>query len=78
MKAIKKPILVDVVRFDAETDLPPAVRVRFTEKRWTVWNQLHDSWIGVTPGDYLNVTTPGDIYPIDAAYFAEHYDLVPA
>ncbi len=39
-----------------------------------VWNELHRSEINLDDGDYVNVTTPGDFYPIKAAIVAESYE----
>jgi hypothetical protein len=41
-----------------------------------VWNELHKSWIGLSEGDYLNVSNPGDIYPISKAVFEATYEVV--
>jgi hypothetical protein len=83
MKAIKKANPINVVEV---TSLPAVqggldnvrIRARAGEfgHRFEVWNALHQSWIGVNVGDYLNVTDAGDVYPIDADYFAQNYEVV--
>lgn len=79
MKAIKRPIPIDVVKFppDAGDVIPVDVTLRSSEKgRWEVWNALHASWVGFSEGDYLNVTNEQDVYPIEAQVFAVTYDVV--
>jgi hypothetical protein len=81
MKAIKKPIPIEVALFlaDAHARVPIAEGVIIhtsDEGRHTVWNALHKSWIGVRDGDYLNITKVDDIYPIDKATFEATYDII--
>lgn len=81
MKAVKKPIPIEVVIFDPHTtDLPAYVQWRSNEQAFTyaVFNALHSSWIEVKPGDYLNVNdrTGHDIYPIDRATFERTYYVI--
>lgn len=45
-------------------------------KGFEVWNERHDSWIGLDPGDYLRVGDDRDVYPIDASTFEETYERV--
>jgi hypothetical protein len=40
-----------------------------------VWNALHGSRINLKPGDFVNVTNPQDIYPIDRDTFARTYEV---
>ncbi|HSH45179.1 MAG TPA: hypothetical protein VK966_04960 [Longimicrobiales bacterium] len=44
--------------------------------RFEAWNELHESWVGLRPGDFLRVDKPGDVYPIDRATFEATYELV--
>lgn len=75
MKFRKKAVDVDLVRFVGfGNPLPDTVELRQRNGRTEVYNELHQSWIGLEPGDYLNVSTPGDIYPIKAAIVAETYE----
>ena len=79
MKAIKKPIPIEVVVFDPLGPGHPGVKIGAgagTEYKPAVWNALHQSWIGLSPGDYLNVTNPKDIYPIAKAVFETTYEVV--
>lgn len=82
MKAVKRPILIEVWEFQPGSEAPLSVQIRTTVNgvgpRYQVLNNLHGSWIDVKPGDYLNVTdTSGrDIYPIDRKTFEQTYDLV--
>lgn len=79
MKAVKKPIAIDVTVFEASR-VPEGVKVKYDNSPeslgWHVFNELHGSWIGVKEGDFLNVTSLQDVYPIDASYFSMNYDVV--
>lgn len=80
MKAVKKPIPIEVVQFGprALTHLPSYVQWRHADSKYSVFNARHSSWIDVKIGDYLNVTdtTGRDIYPIDRETFDRTYDVV--
>lgn len=71
MKAVKRPIPIEVVQFTLAA--PPACVQARADGSHFVWNELHQSEINIKPGDYLNVTSPGDIYPIEEAVFASTY-----
>lgn len=80
MKAIKKPIPIEIVEFDPNSLSPDGVSISGNDEEpsaFAVFNKLHSSWIGLKPGDYLNVTDLGDVYPIDRATFERTYDVVP-
>jgi hypothetical protein len=77
MKYRRRAADCDLVCFQPGDPLPADVRVRFGgEDRYEVWNALHGSWIGLSPGDYLNVTTPGDHYPVKRAVVDAHYERI--
>jgi hypothetical protein len=81
MKAIKKPIPIEVVVFDPAAPLTLPIFVvwrRNDPLGYSVFNALHGSWIDVQIGDYLNVSdqTGRDIHPIDRATFERTYDVV--
>lgn len=78
MKAVKKAVVIEVVEFDPHDIVPVGAMLQVDpdDGSWRVFNELHTSWIGVKPGDYLNVTSLADVYPIDRAYFESHYDVV--
>lgn len=79
MKAVKKPIPIEVEEFQPEKlPWPPQVHAKPLKGCYEVFNDLHQSWITIQPGDYVNVTdkTGRDIYPIDRATFARTYDIV--
>lgn len=79
MKAIKRPIPITVVVFDptiaAANQWTGLLRPK-VGRGWEIWNERHASWIGVQPGDYLNVSDPGDVYPIAKGVFDATYDIV--
>lgn len=78
MKAVKKPIPIEVVEFDPD-DIPNGVQISGNDdppEAYGVFNQLHSSWIGIKRGDYLNVTDLTDVYPIDRATFERTYTVV--
>ncbi len=81
MKAIKKPIPIEVERFDSNLPMPrirerAKVQTRPGAGNYQVWNEKHFSWIGFEHGDYLNVTNVDDIYPIAKDVFEATYDVV--
>lgn len=75
MKAIKKPIPIEVLEFDP-AQIPTGVLTVERDGEWKVFNRLHGSWIGVKSGDYLNVGSMADVYPIDRDTFLRTYDPV--
>lgn len=76
MKAIKKPIPIEVVVF-GEVEPPPFVNCRpKIGGGWEVWNQPGQAWVLVKEGDYLNVSDANDIYPIPKGVFEASYDIV--
>ena len=78
MKFKKKAMECELVCFVGLGDpLPDGVEIRYTTDGGVeVWNALHGSWIKLELGDYLNVSTPGDIYPIKAHVVTESYEPV--
>lgn len=77
MKAVKKPIPIEVEEFQPDR-LPWPLRVHSDDAGYYVLNELHGSSIKIQPGDYVNVTdkTGRDIYPIDRATFERTYDVM--
>ena len=57
-------------------ELPLGVHLRDNGSVY-VWNELHHSEINLDDGDFVNVTMPGDFYPIKSAIVAESYELIP-
>lgn len=87
MLFVKKPVPQEIRRFELHDvgthrrgfrDLPDGVQIRFQGEgdagSFEVYNALHDSWIKLKVGDWLNVQDLEDVYPIEASYFAEHYE----
>lgn len=78
LTAVKKPIPITVVEFVAPTEAAPLqehVQQR-DDGTFFVFNAKHQSEINLAPGDYLNVTDAGDVYPIARDVFERTYDLV--
>lgn len=76
-----KPKVIEAVRFNGERPCDcEGVEMRSVvkdgERRWEVYNPLHDSWIQVKPGDYIRVDLEDDIYPIDGRYLKANYDRI--
>lgn len=57
----KKPVEASLVQFTG--NLIPGVKIRDNGSAF-VWNELHKSEINIERGDFVNITTPGDYYPI--------------
>ena len=82
MKAVKKPIPIEVVRFDGGTaSIPDGVSYSNNPLEfggWAIFNRARADWLPLKVGDYLNVTDLNDVYPISAEYFAAHYEVIEA
>jgi hypothetical protein len=73
IQARKKAGLIIVDQL-TEDNLP--INTSEVAGHYFVQNRLHNSQIGIKLGDYVRVDNPDDTYPIDAAYFAENYEVV--
>jgi len=82
MKYRSKPTVVDLIPFhpgEAATLVhahPGLVLVHHPDGSHAIFNELHQSEINLEDGDFINVTHPGDMYPIKAHIVAEKYDQV--
>ncbi len=82
MKFRTKPAECELIEYRPatwQTDMPGDVSIRTRPddlQRAAVWNELHQSAINLEPGDYVNVTNPGDYYPIKAHIVAAKYEPV--
>ena len=78
MKARKKAGVIEVHQYlqGAVQGWPPFVRWLEGEPT-AVWNEPQQSWVGVNHGDYIRIDNPEDVYPINAEYFAQNFELVP-
>lgn len=82
MKAIKKPVPIEVEEFiPSKQPWPQCVgKIDLTDHavEYYVYNKLHDSRIKIQSGDYINVTdiTGTDVYPIEAAVFRKTYTVI--
>lgn len=63
MKYQKKPIVVELVEFTRTGPENGYVRAR-SDGTFYVWNDLHKSEINIDYGDFINISSPGDYYPI--------------
>jgi hypothetical protein len=70
--------VIEAVPFDPRVMPPKGVRIHSAPEGYTVYNELHNSWIGVKEGDMLRIDlAPRDVYPIDKATFDQTYDSYP-
>lgn len=78
LQAVKTPIPIMVEKFDPSSEPWPLQVHERSSGEFQVFNRLHESWINLQPGDYVNVTdtTGQDIYPIDKATFDSTYTVV--
>lgn len=74
MKAIKKPIPIEVTELRAGESLP--LGVIWKDGFLYVRNKLHNSDIQTKFGDFINITNPDDIYPIEKDVFKNTYDVI--
>jgi len=78
MKAIKKPIPIEVILLE---DLLKQKREDIEIKRggpidYQIYNRKHQSWIGCELHDYINVTDINDTYPIAKDVFEATYQII--
>lgn len=64
------PKIITAEQFDPER---PADYISHAGDEYAVYNELHDSWIKLAPGDWVRVDKPGDRYPIDRETFEATY-----
>jgi hypothetical protein len=74
MKARSKPREIEVREFLLTEELPPGVE--FHVGGWVVFNKLHNSFIGIKPGDFVRVDNEDDRYPIDRKTFFKTYEII--
>ena len=77
INAIRKAGRIGVVQYHPDDINHPACLRKRDDGSAYVVNQLHNSAINVSPGDYIRIDTPGDCYPIDAEYFGMNYEVIP-
>lgn len=74
------PTEILAVEFQRDADLPLGIVLeRMHDEEgvsFRVWNDLHRSFVGVKPGDFLRVDDLNDVYPIDRATFEATYEEV--
>lgn len=73
MKFQKKAVQVELVQFTRTGPENGYVRAR-SDGTFFVWNDLHKSEIGIEYGDFINISTPGDYYPIKQHIVESTYD----
>lgn len=84
----KKPIVIEAVQFtgDNHGEIVEFTRGRFvavdeTERERDseivaeVWDELHDTWVGVKMGQWIIQGLAGEFYPHDADLFAQAYEI---
>jgi hypothetical protein len=78
MKARKRTGLIEVEQYRQGQPLPDRLHdlILIGDDGATVFNKPQGVHVPVHDGDYVRVDNPEDIYPINAAYFAENYDPV--
>lgn len=80
MKYRRKPEIIEAVEFDENH--PEAIGdVAIVSKTFTgqfqIYNQKHDSWIGVKTGNMIRIDkAPEDVYPIDGETFQKTYEPI--
>lgn len=87
MKVRKRPVEIDAIRFTGDNadevqrflgDTPFRL-ISMTSRPdidATVWDKLHDTWVGVKRGQWLMIGTRGESWPVDEGVFAETYEMV--
>lgn len=74
MKAIKKPIEVEVWRIGDLANIPEWVRIEVDDRGWLVSTLEGD--MRASTGDYLIRGVRGELYPCKKEIFEETYDIV--
>lgn len=75
MKAVKKPIPIEVEEFRPD-HRPWPTNVLRAEGRFVVWNATQGTYIPINPGDYVVVENGSDSYPIPRCVFDAVYDII--
>jgi hypothetical protein len=70
----KKPVECTLIQYNQCDDSP--AEVREINGRLEVYNKLHDYWIVLESDDYINISTPGDYYPIKRHIVESTYERI--
>ncbi len=73
MKYRKKAIEVNLIEFTGEPN--NYVKTRINNSTY-IWNNLHKSEINIEIGDFINISTPDDYYPIKKSIVESTYEKV--
>lgn len=90
----KKPMLVAAIQYLGSQDMSNVSELLdFTDHKFRVrdirdvgtsvitaevYDELHETWVGVKDGDYIIRGMQGEFYPHDGALMPKVYDEVPA
>lgn len=84
MKFRKKPVVIEAVQFtwynwDELDDFAGKAFVDtgngpYDNRAAEVYDEIHDTWIGVRAGDFIIKGLKGEFYPCDPVVFAESYE----
>lgn len=88
----KIPLTIQAIQFNGSQDLSNVSEILdFTDHKFRtrdirdignsvitaeVYDELHETWVGVKDSDYIIKGLKGEFYPHDAALFPEAYDEV--
>lgn len=89
MKFRKKPVVIEAVQFTGTNHkeikeftrggfeaLDPNERERDSDITAEVWDELHETWVGVKDWQWIIEGLAGEFYPHDAELFEQAYDRV--
>lgn len=77
MKAIKRPIAIEVITLEELLKQEREdIEIRKEDGSFQIFNRLHKSWIKLELEDYVNITDLFDTYPISKKVFDETYQTV--
>jgi len=73
MKFISKPKVITAEQFFPQEELWP-INVVLIDRQYMVWNDLHNCYVDIKPGDWIRTDNPEDTYPIDSNVLNENYE----
>jgi len=74
MKFKSKPKVITVEQFFPHEQRWPINVICLEKDEYKVWNELHESYINIKPGDWIRVDYVDDTYPIAQEYMEENYE----
>lgn len=78
----KKPVVIGAWRAEPGAELPEGMQCRLlpstqtSSNNWQVYDELHDTWVNYTLGDWIIKGVKGEFYPCKPDVFEATYEAV--